>query len=213
MLKHGELSTREEGSSATSEAKTNNDERITSTDNVDNTARIEEIVEEISREEELTIEIGDLVYVSMGHTSVFEINEDVIKPMGEVVKIESERMIVQLFLRDNPHHSTTSRNLELIAKKNQIMDPKAKTVGIKFETGDIVAVKSATQIQYIKKSLESLGIKRSEYMDTLIGVVRGKGRAPGSLGVHFGDFENGSFTINGSDLLLIKSGKSQLSQK
>lgn len=148
-------------------------------------------------------QLGDLVQVKIGHTQLFRLSKDMLYPMGEVTAITNDRITVRLFLIDQPVITHLRHHILKLSDKISIQNAQA-TRTVNYDIGDVVSVVSVEKRAYIRQRLVDMKCLKSNYGDTLIGVVVGTGNGGNAYYVHFGSFENGVEQLNMSDLHLIR---------
>ena len=158
------------------------------------------------------LEKGDLVRVTLNRLSLFKPAHTDLNPLGEVMSIDrmtlSKESIVkiQLLTETNPTLTTVASMVTKLATQELVKQARGDSSN-GYEKYDIVVVKALPRLNEIRKVLIKQGILHCEYAGCLVGVVLHKGLVGNKYNVHFGNFENGCFEVNSSQMALVRSGR------
>ena len=149
--------------------------------------------------------VGDLVQVKLSTSSLFLSHSSEIIPLGTVILVNNSGVSVRLFTPGRPTLITSEHLVIKLASREQIMRAQPAST-LLYDIGDIVVVKDVAKAAHLLQTLRSRNVLRSDYENTLVGIVKGV-KTANTFYVHFGDFDNGCVELNSLDIALIVSGQ------
>ena len=154
-----------------------------------------------------TLQEGDLVQVKFKETPFFIPGVDRVLSLGVVLaSIPVDRVRVRLLTPFRPVVETSIHQILRLASRLQIKEAKANSTTA-FDKGDVVVVLPSEKASGIRDQLDKRGILHTDYdPHFLVGVIVGSGSANHIWDVHFGDYDNGVYQLNSTDLALVQSG-------